>query len=75
MINVHADFKLCDSQNKLVAVEQNMLAGESEEAKIDPDALDLQFATDMEKKHVYEVYDKIAPHFSNTRYKPWPKIA
>lgn len=29
----------------------------------------------MEKKHVYEVYDKIAPHFSNTRYKPWPKIA
>lgn len=31
-------------------------------------------ATDMEKKHVYEVYEKIAPHFSNTRYKPWPKI-
>jgi len=30
--------------------------------------------TDMEKKHVYEVYDKIAPHFSHTRYKPWPKI-
>jgi len=28
----------------------------------------------MEKKHVYEVYEKIAPHFSNTRYKPWPKI-
>lgn len=28
----------------------------------------------MEKKHVYEVYDKIAPHFSNTRYKPWPLI-
>ena len=29
----------------------------------------------MEKQHVYEVYEKIAPHFSNTRYKPWPKIA
>lgn len=28
----------------------------------------------MEKKHVYEVYDRIAPHFSHTRYKPWPKI-
>ena len=28
----------------------------------------------MEKKHVYEVYEKIAPHFSNTRYKPWPRI-
>lgn len=32
-------------------------------------------ATLMEKQHVYEVYEKIAPHFSNTRYKPWPKIA
>lgn len=30
--------------------------------------------TEMEKKHVYEVYDKIAPHFSHTRYKPWPRI-
>lgn len=28
----------------------------------------------MEKKHVYDVYDRIAPHFSHTRYKPWPKI-
>lgn len=28
----------------------------------------------MEKEHVYDVYEKIAPHFSNTRYKPWPKI-
>lgn len=31
-------------------------------------------ATSMEKEHVYEVYEKIAPHFSNTRYKPWPMI-
>lgn len=30
--------------------------------------------TELEKKHVYQVYDKIAPHFSHTRYKPWPKI-
>jgi alkylated DNA repair protein alkB family protein 8 len=28
----------------------------------------------MEKKHVYEVYEKIAEHFSHTRYKGWPKI-
>ena len=21
------------------------------------------------------MYDKIAPHFSHTRYKPWPKVA
>ena len=31
--------------------------------------------TDIEKKHVYEVYDKIATHFSHTRYKPWPLVA
>jgi ubiquinone/menaquinone biosynthesis C-methylase UbiE len=34
-----------------------------------------QRPTDIEKKHVYEVYDKIATHFSHTRYKPWPKVA
>ena len=28
----------------------------------------------MERVHVHEVYEKIAPHFSNTRYKPWPRI-
>ena len=28
----------------------------------------------MEKEHVYDVYEKIAPHFSNTRYNPWPKV-
>lgn len=67
--------QLCDSQNKSVAALENKLGGESEEAKIDPQNLQASRATDMEKQHVYEVYEKIAPHFSNTRYKPWPKIA
>ena len=31
--------------------------------------------TEIEKKHVYEVYDKISEHFSHTRYKPWPLVA
>ena len=31
--------------------------------------------TEIEKKHVYEVYDKISSHFSETRYKPWPQVA
>ena len=35
---------------------------------------DLSLPSELQKKHVYEVYDKIAPHFSHTRYKPWPKI-
>ncbi len=66
---------LCDSQNKSVAVQENQLSGESEEAKILESNLNSKVATDMEKQHVYDVYEKIAPHFSNTRYKPWPRIA
>ena len=28
-----------------------------------------------ETTHVHKVYDQIAPHFSQTRYKPWPLIS
>ncbi|KAF8607990.1 hypothetical protein BDV93DRAFT_487981 [Ceratobasidium sp. AG-I] len=28
-----------------------------------------------EDQYVHDVYDQIAPHFSQTRYKPWPVIA
>ena len=28
-----------------------------------------------EKEHVHQIYSQIATHFSDTRYKPWPKIA
>ena len=66
---------LCDSQNKSVAVSENQLSGSGKEAIIDSQNMSAKTATDMEKQHVYEVYEKIAPHFSNTRYKPWPKIA
>ena len=31
--------------------------------------------TEIEKKHVYEVYEKISEHFSQTRYKPWPLVS
>ncbi|KAL1967249.1 hypothetical protein VTN77DRAFT_3295 [Rasamsonia byssochlamydoides] len=27
-----------------------------------------------EEKHVHEVYEQIAEHFSSTRYKPWPIV-
>jgi tRNA (uracil-5-)-methyltransferase TRM9 len=27
-----------------------------------------------EQTHVHEVYNTIAPHFSRTRYKPWPIV-
>ena len=66
--------RMCDSQNKLVAVEENMLVGEGEEVKLDPNHSSTDKATAIEQKHVYDVYEKIAPHFSKTRYKPWPKV-
>ncbi|XP_055334019.1 alkylated DNA repair protein alkB homolog 8-like [Paramacrobiotus metropolitanus] len=28
----------------------------------------------LEESHVYQVYEDIAAHFSQTRYKPWPKV-
>jgi alkylated DNA repair protein alkB family protein 8 len=29
---------------------------------------------EIERKHVHEVYDAIAQHFSATRYKSWPRV-
>ncbi|KAI9341767.1 S-adenosyl-L-methionine-dependent methyltransferase [Zopfochytrium polystomum] len=29
---------------------------------------------ELEREHVHAVYDAIAPHFSATRYKPWPVV-
>ena len=31
-------------------------------------------APEIERRHVHEVYDAIAPHFSATRYKAWPRV-
>lgn len=31
-------------------------------------------ASEYEEQHVHEVYQTIAPHFSSTRYKPWPIV-
>ena len=47
----------------------------AEEIKIDNNQeINENKPTDWEKKYVYNTYEKIAPHFSHTRYKPWPKI-
>jgi alkylated DNA repair protein alkB family protein 8 len=32
-------------------------------------------ARKLEEECVFNVYDQIAPHFSHTRYKMWPKVA
>ncbi|KAH0475902.1 MAG: hypothetical protein KVP17_001758 [Porospora cf. gigantea B] len=31
-------------------------------------------ASEWEEQHVHSVYSVIAKHFSNTRYKPWPRV-
>lgn len=36
--------------------------------------VDNKLAVELEKTHVYNVYENIATHFSETRYKPWPKV-
>lgn len=65
--------RMCDSQNKEISVVENLLDGEGED--ISSQIQDTsEVPTDMEKKHVYDVYEKIAPHFSNTRYKPWGRV-
>ena len=30
---------------------------------------------ELEAEHVHKVYSQIAEHFSDTRFKPWPRIA
>lgn len=32
-------------------------------------------ALQLEKCHVHDVYERIAEHFSDTRHKPWPRVA
>ena len=32
-------------------------------------------AAELERQYVHEVYESIAPHFSATRHKAWPRIA
>ncbi|XP_076340827.1 tRNA (carboxymethyluridine(34)-5-O)-methyltransferase alkbh8 [Tachypleus tridentatus] len=53
----------CDSQQKYKSMKQMELLLTEEQAKA------------VEDKHVYAVYEDIADHFSDTRHKPWPKVA
>lgn len=31
-------------------------------------------ACQLEEEHVHKVYNAIAPNFSDTRHKPWPRV-
>lgn len=39
-----------------------------------PPGLCLEDSNAYESSHVHDVYEAIAPHFSSTRYKPWPIV-
>ncbi|AJS71477.1 Trm9p [Saccharomyces cerevisiae YJM689] len=36
--------------------------------------MEINQATEKEQEYVHKVYNEIAPHFSQTRYKPWPIV-
>lgn len=31
-------------------------------------------ASQLERDHVHNIYEKIAPYFNDSRYKAWPKV-
>ena len=49
-------------------------AGSETETEPGPPAAETE-AEAYERTHVHGVYEAIAPHFSATRYKPWPAVA
>ena len=51
--------------------------GEPEEFKLNEEekAQNVLKPGEIEKKYVYDTYDKIAPHFSYTRVRPWPQVS
>jgi len=42
--------------------------------QLSPITLEPSFAIKNEQSYVHDVYESIADHFSQTRYKPWPLI-
>lgn len=64
--------EFCDSQKNAQTVA---FPTQDSGIKIDSSSSSQGLPTEVEKKHVYDVYEKIAPHFSHTRYKPWPKVS
>lgn len=50
-------------------------AGSAPPSQPAPEPASAASAASYEEEHVHRVYESIAPHFSATRYKPWPVIA
>ncbi|CDJ48906.1 hypothetical protein, conserved [Eimeria brunetti] len=51
--------------------QQQKSSGRPESVSVPPELL----GAALERQHVDSIYAKIAPHFSNTRNRPWPRVA
>jgi tRNA (uracil-5-)-methyltransferase TRM9 len=56
------------------AVAKLAAAADTTTGVVSPTAAETE-AEAYERTHVHGVYEAIAPHFSATRYKPWPAVA
>ena len=72
-------FRQLDEKENSKKKGESAQEGEPEEFKFEEDKFQGEEGifkpSDVERKYVYNIYDKIAPHFSDTRYKPWPKVS
>ncbi|OLN95362.1 tRNA (carboxymethyluridine(34)-5-O)-methyltransferase [Colletotrichum chlorophyti] len=59
------------SSSPAIAQQQNLDPQQSSSPSDHP----AEDAESYESRHVHNVYDAIAPHFSSTRYKPWPVVS
>ncbi|KAK3946170.1 hypothetical protein QBC46DRAFT_275921 [Diplogelasinospora grovesii] len=57
------------------AVAESNITAEGAEAAAAGEEEEASAAEAYERTHVHGVYEAIAPHFSATRYKPWPAVA
>ena len=57
------------SPDEAVGDEKDEVAGAAERRLVE------ETASQLEQQLVHSVYEEIAGHFSDTRHKPWPRVA
>ena len=57
------------SPDEAAGGEKDEVAGAAERRLVE------ETASQLEQQLVHSVYEEIAGHFSDTRHKPWPRVA
>ena len=57
------------SPDEAAGDEKDEVAGAAERRLVE------ETASQLEQQLVHSVYEEIAGHFSDTRHKPWPRVA